>query len=73
MNPSRRNFLRLTTGAGALPAFSRAVSAQTYPTRPITMIVPVGAGGGMDSVARIMGEHMRQPGHFHAAGALWHH
>jgi tripartite-type tricarboxylate transporter receptor subunit TctC len=44
----RRQFLRLTAGAAALPAFSRVVSAQTYPARPITMIVPAAAGGSFD-------------------------
>jgi tripartite-type tricarboxylate transporter receptor subunit TctC len=54
----RRQFLHLAAGAAAVPVFSLDGSAQTYPSRPITMIVPVGAGGGMDSVARIMAEHM---------------
>jgi tripartite-type tricarboxylate transporter receptor subunit TctC len=34
--------------------------AQTYPTRPITMIVPFPAGGGADVIARIMAEQMRK-------------
>ena len=37
----------------AFPAFS-----QTYPTRPITMIVPFAVGGPTDTIARIMGERM---------------
>jgi tripartite-type tricarboxylate transporter receptor subunit TctC len=36
----RRRFLTLAVGAATLPAVSRIASAQTYPTRPITMIVP---------------------------------
>jgi tripartite-type tricarboxylate transporter receptor subunit TctC len=32
--------------------------AQTYPTRPITMIVPFAAGGPTDVIARIVGDHM---------------
>ena len=39
----------LTTLTIATPAF-----AQTYPTRPITLIVPWGAGGGTDATARII-------------------
>ena len=35
-----------------------AASAQTYPSRPITMIAPFSAGGPTDVVARIVGEHM---------------
>jgi tripartite-type tricarboxylate transporter receptor subunit TctC len=50
----------LAAGAVALPAASRIVWAQTYPTRPITMIVPVGAGGGPDVIGRILAERMRR-------------
>jgi tripartite-type tricarboxylate transporter receptor subunit TctC len=41
----RRRFLRLAAGAVVLPAVSRDAIAQSYPTRPITMIVPGAAGG----------------------------
>jgi tripartite-type tricarboxylate transporter receptor subunit TctC len=48
------------SGSGCcLPAFSRAASAQAYPTRPITVIVPFAAGGPADTVARIVSERMR--------------
>jgi hypothetical protein len=40
----RRRFLGLAAGAAALPAASRIVSAQTYPTRPITIVVGYAAG-----------------------------
>jgi tripartite-type tricarboxylate transporter receptor subunit TctC len=56
----RRRFLRLAAGAATLPAVSRVATAQTYPSRPITMIVPVAAGGASDAVARILAERMRQ-------------
>jgi tripartite-type tricarboxylate transporter receptor subunit TctC len=36
-----------------------AASAQGYPSRPITMIVALPAGGGVDALARILAEHMR--------------
>jgi hypothetical protein len=48
----------LAAGAAALPAISRIASAQTYPTRPITMIVPFPAGGPMDVIGRLVGERM---------------
>ena len=44
-----------STGLSAvLPAMS-----QSYPTRPITMIVPFPAGGALDTVARVLSERMR--------------
>jgi tripartite-type tricarboxylate transporter receptor subunit TctC len=58
MKPARRRFLQLAAGAAALPALSRIARAQSYPTRPITIIVPFAAGGGTDVPARIVGEHM---------------
>ena len=57
---ARRQFLHLAAGAAALPALSRDASVQTYPTRPITMIVPVAAGSNSDSVGRIITERMRE-------------
>jgi tripartite-type tricarboxylate transporter receptor subunit TctC len=41
-----------------LVAGTGAAAAQTYPTRPITMIVPFTAGGPTDVIARVVGEHM---------------
>src|SRR5262245_29666917 len=38
-----------------------SVCAQSYPARPIKMVVPVAAGSGMDTVARILAERMRAP------------
>jgi tripartite-type tricarboxylate transporter receptor subunit TctC len=55
----RRQFLHLAAGAAALSAVSRIAMAQTYPTRPITMVVPYPAGGLADAVARVLAEPIR--------------
>jgi tripartite-type tricarboxylate transporter receptor subunit TctC len=60
MKLPRRQFLHLAAGAAALPAASRIARAQTYPLRPITMIVPYAAGGPLDVFGRIMAEAMRR-------------
>jgi tripartite-type tricarboxylate transporter receptor subunit TctC len=59
MKVPRRKFLHLAAGAVALPAVSRVATAQAYPTRPITMIVPTAAGAGADTFGRIIAEPMR--------------
>src|SRR5271168_3163982 len=59
MKLPRRGFLHLAAGAAALPAVSRVAKAQTFPTRPITMIVPFVAGGAADVIARLVAERMR--------------
>jgi len=46
--------------AFATLAFTAAASAQSYPSRPITFIVPYGAGGPVDVLARLLAEPMRQ-------------
>ena len=45
MKLPRRQFLHLAAGAAALPAVSRIARAQTYPTRPVRIIVGFPAGG----------------------------
>jgi tripartite-type tricarboxylate transporter receptor subunit TctC len=55
----RRQFLHLAAGAAALPAVSRIARAETYPSRPITMIVPFAPGAGADVLGRMLAERMR--------------
>jgi tripartite-type tricarboxylate transporter receptor subunit TctC len=52
----RRGFLHLGASAAALPAISRIARTQTYPARPITMVVPFPAGGTIDVLARMSGK-----------------
>src|SRR5580658_10212919 len=59
MKLARRKFLHLAAGAAALPAVSCAAIAQTYPARPITLIVPFPGGGPADAVGRLLAERMR--------------
>jgi tripartite-type tricarboxylate transporter receptor subunit TctC len=56
MNFTRRRLLHLAGGAVVLPAMSRIATAQTYPNRPIHLVVPYPPGGGTDITARLMGQ-----------------
>ena len=60
MKLPRRRFLRLAAGTASLPAVSRFAQAQTYPTRPVRVIVGFPAGGGSDITARLMGQWLSE-------------
>ena len=58
MDLSRRSFLHAATAAASLPLASHVAIAQTYPTRPITMVVPLAAGSSADAAGRLVAERM---------------
>jgi tripartite-type tricarboxylate transporter receptor subunit TctC len=58
--PRRKFLLQLGAGALALPVLSRIARAETYPTRPIHLVVPVPAGGTFDIVARLVAQALSQ-------------
>jgi tripartite-type tricarboxylate transporter receptor subunit TctC len=60
MKPSRRKFLHLTMGAAVLPAFPRSTWAQSYPARPVRLIVQVPAGSSPDIIARVLGQWLSE-------------
>jgi tripartite-type tricarboxylate transporter receptor subunit TctC len=55
-----REFLLVAASVAALAAVPALGTAQTYPTRPITLVVPVAAGGGVDTAARILSERLQE-------------
>jgi tripartite-type tricarboxylate transporter receptor subunit TctC len=58
--PHRRQFLRLAVGAAALPAVSWTANAQTWPSRPVRLIVGFGAGSTADILARLMSQWLSE-------------
>jgi tripartite-type tricarboxylate transporter receptor subunit TctC len=60
MNLQRREFLRLTVGAAAIPALAPVAMAQGYPTRPVHVIVGFPPGGAADTLARLLGQWLSE-------------
>ncbi len=56
----RRQFLRLAASAAALPLVARVATAQTYPTRPVRIVVGTPAGGATDIPARLLGQWLSE-------------
>ena len=56
----RRRFLHLAAGAAALPAVSRFACAQTYPARPVRLIIGYPPGSGPDINARLIGQWLSE-------------
>ena len=60
MKLARRNFLRLAAGAAALSAVPRFAQAQTYPSRPVRIMVGFAAGTSSDITARLIGQWLSE-------------
>ncbi|HJZ14439.1 MAG TPA: tripartite tricarboxylate transporter substrate binding protein [Stellaceae bacterium] len=60
MQLHRRRFLRLLAVVPGLPAVMRSARAQTYPSRPVRIIVGFAAGGTPDIVARVVGQWLSE-------------
>jgi tripartite-type tricarboxylate transporter receptor subunit TctC len=60
MKLPRRQFLHLVAGAAALPAVPRLAMAQSYPTRPVTMVVTFPPGSGSDIMGRILAARLSE-------------
>jgi len=60
MTVHRRRFLHLATGAAALPAMPRLARAQSYPSRPVKLIVTTPAGGSPDIIGRLIAQWLSE-------------
>src|SRR5229473_3352464 len=60
MKAPRRQFLRVAATAVAVPVLSRIASAQTYPARPVRLVVAFVPGGATDTLARQISEDLKK-------------
>src|SRR6516164_8081960 len=60
MSPSRRQLLQLAAAATAAPAAARRALAQSYPSRPVRLIIGYTPGGSADLTARLLGQWLSE-------------
>jgi tripartite-type tricarboxylate transporter receptor subunit TctC len=60
MKLPRRTFVHLAAGVAVLPMASRIARAQSYPTRPVRIIIGFPAGTTADTVARLLGQWLSE-------------
>jgi tripartite-type tricarboxylate transporter receptor subunit TctC len=60
MKLPRRRFLQMAAGAAALPAVSRIARAQSYPAKPVRLIIGYPPGGSADITARLTGQWLSE-------------
>ena len=60
MKLQRRQFLQLAAGAAALPVTSGGARAQSYPARPVRLVIGYTPGGSADLTARLMGQWLSE-------------
>lgn len=58
-------------GSAVLIFFTASVAAQQYPSKPVRMIIPAGPGGGVDTIARLVGHSLSSGSGTHLAFELF--